>query len=125
MNAFLRSILSSLLVISTLGLGSGLALADSTKVVYHIDDAANQGLKGLRNELQALHRVGHRRKLPLGTVPLTFLLVDHLPRIRDGYRGSAFVPDGIPSRLDLDFSLLLVCQLTAARRLLRLRPKNS
>jgi hypothetical protein len=49
MNAFLRSILSSLLVISTLGLGSGLALADSTKVVYHIDDAANQGLKGLRN----------------------------------------------------------------------------
>ena len=49
MNAFLRSILSSLLVMSTLGLGSGLALADSTKVVYHIDDAANQGLKGLRN----------------------------------------------------------------------------
>jgi len=35
MNAFLRSILSSLLVMSTLGLGSGLALADSTKVVYH------------------------------------------------------------------------------------------
>ena len=42
MNAFLRSILSSLLVISTLGLGSGLALADSTKVVYHIDDAVNK-----------------------------------------------------------------------------------
>jgi len=49
MNAFLRSILLSLLVISTLGLGSGLALADSTKVVYHIDDAQVQGLKGLRN----------------------------------------------------------------------------
>ena len=49
MNAFLRSILSSLLVISTLGLGSSLALADPTKVVYHIDDAATQGLKGLRN----------------------------------------------------------------------------
>ena len=49
MNAFLRSILSSLLLISTLGLGSSLALADPTKVVYHIDDAANQGLKGLRN----------------------------------------------------------------------------
>ena len=49
MNAFLRSILSALLVISTLGLGSSLALADSTKVVYHIDDAATQGLKGLRN----------------------------------------------------------------------------
>ena len=49
MNAFLRSKLSSLLVISTLGLGSSLALADPTKVVYHIDDAATQGLKGLRN----------------------------------------------------------------------------
>ena len=49
MNAFLRSILSSLLLISTLGLGSSLALADPTKVVYHIDDAATQGLKGLRN----------------------------------------------------------------------------
>ena len=49
MNAFLRTILSSLLVISTLGLGSSLALADPTKVVYHIDDAATQGLKGLRN----------------------------------------------------------------------------
>ena len=49
MNAFLRTILSSLLLISTLGLGSNLAFADPTKVVYHIDDAANQGLKGLRN----------------------------------------------------------------------------
>ena len=49
MNAFLRSILSSLLLISTLGLGSNLAFADPTKVVYHIDDAATQGLKGLRN----------------------------------------------------------------------------
>jgi intracellular sulfur oxidation DsrE/DsrF family protein len=49
MNAFLRTILSSLLLISTLGLGSNLAFADPTKVVYHIDDAATQGLKGLRN----------------------------------------------------------------------------
>lgn len=49
MNAFLRTILSSLLLISTLGLGSSLAMADATKVVYHIDDAATQGLKGLRN----------------------------------------------------------------------------
>ena len=32
-----------------LGLGSSLTYADSTRVVYHIDDAAAQGLKGLRN----------------------------------------------------------------------------
>ena len=30
-------------------LGSNLASAEPTKVVYHIDDAATQGLKGLRN----------------------------------------------------------------------------
>nr|WP_251371969.1 DsrE family protein [Polynucleobacter sp. MWH-UH24A] len=32
-----------------LSLGSNLASAEPTKVVYHIDDAATQGLKGLRN----------------------------------------------------------------------------
>ena len=32
-----------------LSLGSNLASADPTRVVYHIDDAATQGLKGLRN----------------------------------------------------------------------------
>lgn len=32
-----------------LSVGSNLASADSTRVVYHIDDAATQGLKGLRN----------------------------------------------------------------------------
>ncbi|WP_458574730.1 DsrE family protein [Polynucleobacter sp. HIN5] len=30
-------------------IGSNLASADPTRVVYHIDDAATQGLKGLRN----------------------------------------------------------------------------
>jgi intracellular sulfur oxidation DsrE/DsrF family protein len=32
-----------------LSIGSNLASADPTRVVYHIDDAATQGLKGLRN----------------------------------------------------------------------------
>lgn len=32
-----------------LTIGSNLAKAESTRVVYHIDDAATQGLKGLRN----------------------------------------------------------------------------
>ena len=32
-----------------LSVGSNLASAEPTKVVYHIDDAATQGLKGLRN----------------------------------------------------------------------------
>ena len=32
-----------------LSLGSNLVSADPTRVVYHIDDAATQGLKGLRN----------------------------------------------------------------------------
>ena len=33
----------------SLSVGSNLASAEPTKVVYHIDDAATQGLKGLRN----------------------------------------------------------------------------
>ena len=32
-----------------MSVGSNLASAEPTKVVYHIDDAATQGLKGLRN----------------------------------------------------------------------------
>ncbi|WP_234409834.1 DsrE family protein [Polynucleobacter acidiphobus] len=32
-----------------LSIGSNLASAEPTRVVYHIDDAATQGLKGLRN----------------------------------------------------------------------------
>ena len=48
MKAFIRAVLMGFLAIG-LSLGSHVASADSTKVVYHIDDAATQGLKGLRN----------------------------------------------------------------------------
>jgi intracellular sulfur oxidation DsrE/DsrF family protein len=48
MKAFIRTVLMGFLAIG-LSLGSNLASAEPTKVVYHIDDAATQGLKGLRN----------------------------------------------------------------------------
>ena len=48
MKAFIRAVLMGFLAIG-LSVGSNFASADSTKVVYHIDDAAAQGLKGLRN----------------------------------------------------------------------------
>ena len=48
MNAFVRAVLMGFLAIG-LSLGSNLASAEPTRVVYHIDDAATQGLKGLRN----------------------------------------------------------------------------
>ena len=48
MKAFIRTVLMGFLVVS-LSVGSNLASAEPTKVVYHIDDAATQGLKGLRN----------------------------------------------------------------------------
>ena len=48
MKAFIRTVLMGFLAVSLL-LGSNLASAEPTKVVYHIDDAATQGLKGLRN----------------------------------------------------------------------------
>jgi intracellular sulfur oxidation DsrE/DsrF family protein len=48
MNAFIRAVLMGLLAIG-LSIGSNLASAEPTRVVYHIDDAATQGLKGLRN----------------------------------------------------------------------------
>ncbi|NDC21330.1 MAG: hypothetical protein EBZ56_06890 [Burkholderiaceae bacterium] len=48
MKAFIRTVLMGFLAIS-LSVGSNLASAEPTKVVYHIDDAATQGLKGLRN----------------------------------------------------------------------------
>ncbi len=48
MKAFVRAILMGFLAIG-FSIGSNLASADPTRVVYHIDDAATQGLKGLRN----------------------------------------------------------------------------
>ncbi len=48
MKAFIRAVLMGFLAIA-LTIGSNLAKAESTRVVYHIDDAATQGLKGLRN----------------------------------------------------------------------------
>lgn len=48
MKAFIRTVLMGFLAIG-LSVGSNLASAEPTKVVYHIDDAATQGLKGLRN----------------------------------------------------------------------------
>ena len=48
MKAFIRTVLMGFLAVS-LSVGSNLASAEPTKVVYHIDDAAIQGLKGLRN----------------------------------------------------------------------------
>ncbi len=48
MKAFIRTVLVGFLAVGLL-LGSNLASAEPTKVVYHIDDAATQGLKGLRN----------------------------------------------------------------------------
>ena len=48
MKAFVRAILMGFLAIG-LSIGSNLASAEPTRVVYHIDDAATQGLKGLRN----------------------------------------------------------------------------
>jgi len=48
MKAFIRAVLMGFLAVS-LSVGSNLASAEPTKVVYHIDDAATQGLKGLRN----------------------------------------------------------------------------
>ena len=48
MKAFIRIVLMGFLAVS-LSVGSNLASAEPTKVVYHIDDAATQGLKGLRN----------------------------------------------------------------------------
>jgi intracellular sulfur oxidation DsrE/DsrF family protein len=48
MKAFIRAVLMGFLAIG-LSIGSNLASADPTRVVYHIDDAATQGLKGLRN----------------------------------------------------------------------------
>lgn len=49
MNSLARQFFSTIVLIATFFFGSTIALADSTKVVYHIDDAATQGLKGLRN----------------------------------------------------------------------------
>ncbi len=48
MKAFVRAILMGFLAIG-FSIGSNLASAEPTRVVYHIDDAATQGLKGLRN----------------------------------------------------------------------------
>ena len=48
MKAFIRAVLMGFLAFG-LSVGSNLASAEPTKVVYHIDDAATQGLKGLRN----------------------------------------------------------------------------
>lgn len=48
MKAFIRTVLMGFLAVG-LSVGSNLASAEPTKVVYHIDDAATQGLKGLRN----------------------------------------------------------------------------
>lgn len=48
MKAFIRAVLMGFLAIG-LSVGSNLASAEPTQVVYHIDDAATQGLKGLRN----------------------------------------------------------------------------
>ncbi len=48
MKAFMRAVLMGFLAIG-LSIGANLASAEPTKVVYHIDDAATQGLKGLRN----------------------------------------------------------------------------
>lgn len=48
MKAFIRTVLMGFLAVS-LSVASNLASAEPTKVVYHIDDAATQGLKGLRN----------------------------------------------------------------------------
>lgn len=48
MKAFIRAVLMGFLAIG-LSVGPNLASAESTRVVYHIDDAATQGLKGLRN----------------------------------------------------------------------------
>jgi intracellular sulfur oxidation DsrE/DsrF family protein len=48
MKAFIRAVLMGVLAIG-LSIGSNLASAEPTRVVYHIDDAATQGLKGLRN----------------------------------------------------------------------------
>ncbi len=48
MKAFIRAVLMGFLAIG-LSVGSNLASAEPTRVVYHIDDAATQGLKGLRN----------------------------------------------------------------------------
>ncbi len=48
MKAFIRTVLMGFLAVG-LSHGSNLAIAEPTKVVYHIDDAATQGLKGLRN----------------------------------------------------------------------------
>ena len=48
MKAFIRTVLMGFLAVG-LSLGSNLVSADPTRVVYHIDDAATQGLKGLRN----------------------------------------------------------------------------
>jgi intracellular sulfur oxidation DsrE/DsrF family protein len=48
MKAFIRTVLTGFLAVG-LSVASNLASAEPTKVVYHIDDAATQGLKGLRN----------------------------------------------------------------------------
>ena len=48
MKAFIRTVLMGFVAVGLL-LGSNLVSADPTRVVYHIDDAATQGLKGLRN----------------------------------------------------------------------------
>lgn len=48
MKAWIRAMFMGFLALG-LSVGSNLAQADATRVVYHIDDAATQGLKGLRN----------------------------------------------------------------------------
>lgn len=48
MKAFIRAVSMGFLAIG-LSVGSNLASAEPTRVVYHIDDAATQDLKGLRN----------------------------------------------------------------------------
>ncbi len=48
MKVFMRAVLMGFLAIG-LSSGSNLVNAESTRVVYHIDDASTQGLKGLRN----------------------------------------------------------------------------
>ena len=54
MKLLTRQFFSASVLIATLCLGSNVALADPTKVVYHIDDSATQAtrtLRSLRNHL--------------------------------------------------------------------------
>jgi intracellular sulfur oxidation DsrE/DsrF family protein len=113
MNPILRKVIPLLLLLSSLGF-SVVNAADNVKVVYHIDDAQSQGLKGLRNIRNHLDVSPNTEIIVVTHANGVDLLMEGGKDIKNNFEYAPFI-SALKSR-GVEFD---VCEITMSNRKLK------